>query len=186
MANIITFVLGVVAGALSSWGIAHWYCKKAAADQRGELERLRGTLRPKTTLSDFERLVESSNWTKRLIDHRTLWICDDDNTFQIEQGQQTREFRERWTTGHPDPSSSASPVYLRIGPVVVRELTFISMDGHRIFVPMPELRPVGDDEVEYFWNRNSLEVKVCRIIGEYYIYENLDGVGRRSRVAIVE
>ena len=186
MANVIMFVLGVIAGAACSWGITNHYYKKAAADQRQELERLRGTLKPRNTLSDFEHVLESSKWTKSLIDQHTIWICDDDNTFQIEESQERRDFREPWTTIYPDRSSSASPVYLRIGPVVVKELTFISMDGHRIFVPMAELRPVGDDEVEYFWNRNSLQVKVCKIIGEYYIYENLDGVARRSRVAIVE
>ncbi|MBE3064164.1 MAG: hypothetical protein IMZ69_04010, partial [Spirochaetes bacterium] len=166
--------------------ITYRYYKKAAAEQKEQLERLQSNLRPRNTLADFEHLLESSRWTKTLIDRRTIWVCDDDNTFQVEEGQQTREFRERWTTVYPDPNSSASPVYLRIGPVVVKELTFISMDGHRIFVPMPELRPLGDEEVEYFWNRNSLDVKVCRIIGQYYIYENLDGVARRSRVAIVE
>lgn len=186
MGSVITFLLGVVAGALSSWGITHSYYRKAAADQRKELEQLRNQLRPRNTLSDFEHLLEAGKWTKRLIDERTIWVCDDDNTFQIERGQRTREFGERWTTLYPDPSSFATPVYLRIGPVVIKQLTFVSMDGHRIFVPIPQLRPVGGDQVEYFWNRNSLELKVCGIIGEYYIYENVDGVARRSGVAIVE
>ncbi len=60
------------------------------------------------------------------------------------------------------------------------------MDGGRIFVPMAELRPVGDDQVEYFWNMNSLEIKVCRIVGDYYIYEDVYGVAKRSGIEIVK
>ncbi len=184
--DMVTFGLGVILGALSSWFITHRYYKKAAAEQKVELERLQGALRPRNTLRDFEHYVDASPWRKQYIDDRAVWVCDADNTFQIEEGQQRREFEERWTKVYPDKSSSAWPVYLKIGPVVVRELTFIMMDGGRIFVPMPELRPRGGDEVEYLWNRSSLEVKVCRIIGQHYIYENLEGVGRRSGVTIID
>jgi len=186
MGNVITFVLGVVLGAISSWVITHQYYKKAAADQKAEFDRLQGTLRAKNTLRDFEDFVDSSTWKKQQKDERTLWICDADNTFKIEEGQRNREFEERWTKVYPDKRSSASPVYLKIGAVVIKELTFISMDGYRIFVPMPELRPAAADDIEYFWNRSSLGVKVCKIIGQYYIYENLEGVARRSGVAIID
>ncbi len=60
------------------------------------------------------------------------------------------------------------------------------MDGGRIFVPMPEIRPISEDDVEYFWNMSSLGVKVCRIIGKYYIYDDLAGVARRSHITLVE
>lgn len=113
-------------------------------------------------------------------------MCDANNTFQIEQGERTREFTERWTTVYPDRNSSAYPVYLKIGGIVIKEITFISMDGGRILVPMAEVHPTESDAVEYFWNANSLEVKVCRIIGSYYIYENLEGVARMSKVLVIE
>lgn len=59
------------------------------------------------------------------------------------------------------------------------------MDGGRILVPMTDSHSVGNDEVEYFWKANSLEVRICRVIGKYYIYEDLEGVARRSRVKVV-
>lgn len=181
----LTFMGGVVLGALSSWFIAHRYYIKASADQRTELTRLEAALRPQHTLEDFERLLQSSTWEKTDIDYKEVWVCAADNTFQIVKGDQSREFNEQWTTVYPDRHSYAYPVYLRIGGSTVKELTFISMDGGRIFVPMAEVRPVEETSVEHFWRGESLAVKVCRVIGDYYIYEDLEGVARKSNVALL-
>ena len=182
MDKLFTFVSGVVIGGLLSWLIAHWYYLKASADQRTGLNKLSEGLKPRNTLRDFENFLETSDWTKSIIDHAKIWMADADNTFQIEQGESTRDFRERWTTVYPDANSSAYSVYLKINETIIKELTFISMDGGRIFVPMAGVRPAG----EYFWNMNSLEVKVCRIIGTYYRHQDLEGVARMSKVTLVE
>lgn len=186
MGDLLTFIAGAVIGALSSWFITHRYYLKAGADQRAGLQRLSEGLRPRNTLRDFDKLLETSSWTKTSIDHTEVWMCDANNTFQIEQGERTREFTERWTTVYPDRNSSAYPVYLKIGGTVIKQLTFISMDGGRIFVPMAEVRRIESGGVEYFWNANSLKVKVCRIIGSYHLYENLEGVARMSKVSVIE
>jgi hypothetical protein len=88
---------------------------------------------------------------------------------------------------YPDRSGRACPVYLKIGNSVIKELTFVYMDGFRIFVPMTEVRPVAGspNSPEFFWNKCSLAVKVCQVIGSYYIYESLDGVARMSDVTII-
>jgi hypothetical protein len=119
--------------------------------------------------------------------HTETWICQSDNTFQIRRGERDREFAERWTTVYPDSMSGAAyPVYLLINNNVIKELTFISMDGGRIVVPMAEIRPTkAEKSAEYFWNLNSLEVKVCRIIGDYYIYGDLEGIARMSGVSLI-
>lgn len=62
----------------------------------------------------------------------------------------------------------------------------MSVDGGRIFVPPPEIRPVSEDGIEYFWNVNSLEIKVCKVIGNYYVYNDLKAVAQRSRITLVE
>lgn len=185
MGDVLTFVAGVVIGALSSWFITHRYYLRASADQRAELQRLSQELRPRNTLRDFEDLLETSTWTKTHIDDTEVWICDANNTFQIEQGERTRDFNEPWTTVYPDRNSSAYRIYLKIGGIVIKELTFISMDGGRIFVPMVGCRPANGG-VEYFWNSNSLEVKLCRVIGSYYIYNSLEGVAEISKVSMIE
>jgi len=184
--ELLTFIAGAVVGALSSWLITRHYATKASAEQRTELDRLRDDLKPRNTLEEFQRRLESATWTKQFLDNVETWVCDIDNTFQVAHGERTRDFTERWTTVYPDRHASANPIFLKIGGVVVKELTFISMDGGRIFVPMVEIRPVGEETGEYFWNLNSLEVKVCRIIGSYYIYETLERVAKHSKVTLVE
>ena len=186
MNELLTFGAGAAIGGLLSWLIAHRYYLKASAEQRVELKRLSEGLKPRNSLRDFENLLETSRWTQSVIDHTEVWMADADNTFQIEQGERTREFRERWTTVYPDPNSSAYPVYLKINGTIIKELTFISMDGGRILVPMAGVRPVSEGAVEYFWNLNSIEVKVCRIIGSYYSYQDLEGVARMSKVSLIE
>jgi hypothetical protein len=186
MNEFLTFCAGAAIGGLLSWLITHRYYLKASADQRIELQKMSEGLQPRNTLRDFEELLESSKWTQTVIDHTEIWMADDDNTFQIEKGECTREFRERWTTIYPDASSSAHPVYLKINGTIIKELTFISMDGGRIFVPMAEVRPASEGKVDYFWNLNSLQLKVCWIIGDYYIYNNIEGVARMSEVSIIK
>jgi hypothetical protein len=185
MNDLFTFAAGAAIGGLLSWLITHRYYIKAGADQRAELERLSAALKPRNTLENFERMLESSKWTKSVINQTEVWMADSDNTYQIESGERSRAFTERWTTVHPDANSSAYPVYLKLNGTTIKELTFVSLDGGRIFVPMTEVRQASAEEVEYFWNLNSLEVKVCRIIGTYYRYENLEGVAKQSKVAIV-
>ena len=186
MNELLTFVEGAAIGGLLSWLIAHRYYLKASADQRVELKRLSEGLKPRNTLRDFENLLETSKWTKPVIDRTEIWMADADNTFQIEQGERTREFRERWTTVYPHPDSAAYPVYLKINDTTIKELTFISMDGGRILVPMAGVRQVSEGVVEYFWNLNSLEVKVCRIVGSNYRHQDLEGVARMSKVSVIE
>lgn len=180
------FVAGAAVGGLLSWLITHRYYIKASNSQKDGLEQLSEKLRTKNTLKDFETMLETSNWSNEVVDGSEVWIAKDDNTFQILQGVRTSEFQERWTKVHPDGNSSAYPIYLKINNNIVKELTLISVDGGRIFVPIPELRPIGDNDVEYFWNMNSLDIKVCKIIGTYYIYNDISGVAKRSRITLVE
>jgi hypothetical protein len=186
MDEFLTFVAGAAVGGLLSWLIAHRYYLKSGADQQAQLAKLQAALKPRNTLNDFEDLLRSSAWKKSFVGHAKIWMADADNTFQIEQGENTREFRERWATVYPDPNSIAYPVYLKINGTTIKELTFISMDGGRIFVPMADVRLDATGTIEYFWNINALEVCVCRIIGSYYIYEIFEGVARKSKVVLVE
>ena len=102
------------------------------------------------------------------------------------RGDRLGEFGERWTKVFPDQNGSSYSVFLKIQGIVVYQLQFVSLDGGRIFVPMPEIRPVGNSTVEYFWHLGSLEIKVARIIGNYYIHKSLEGVAKVTRVALVE
>ena len=93
-------------------------------------------------------LLVSSNWKKEYINQREVWIAEDNNTFQIQSGDEGDEFHESWTEMYPDQNTRKYPVYLKIDNSIVKELDFISLDGGRIFVPMPD-RTIEGDEVRY-------------------------------------
>ena len=136
-------------------------------------------------LETFKNLIENTSWRKELIGHREIWICDKDNTYQIEIGDCGGEFHEKWTEVYPDRQNvSQYPVYLKINDTTIKELTFISCDGGRIFVPLPELQSEGGQTV-YLWREDSLPYKVCRIIGQYYIHKTIEGVAQMSKIRIV-
>ena len=183
--EIVLLIIGAIIGGLISWGIGHKYYEKASADQKKLLENLSRDLKETNTLKYFEYLLENSEWQKEFVDNDEFWISEVNNSFQIQAGEEGRDFHEAWTEGFPDPSTTRYPVYLKIKNSVVKELTFISIDGGRIFVPMPD-RKIENDKSVFFWNMNSLEIKVANIIGEYYIYEDIHGVARRSKVEIIK
>ena len=134
---------------------------------------------------NIEAFIENTSWCKELIDHKEVWICNKDNTYQIEIGEPSGEFREKWTQVYPDRQNvSKYPVYLKINNTIIKELTFVSCDGGRIFVPLPELQS-EQDQIVYIWRKNSLPYKVCQIIGKYYLHETIEGVAQMSRIRIL-
>jgi len=182
----IQFIVGIIFGGLISWYIAHKYYIRAGSEQRNELERLKNDLKPKNTLGHFERYLMEAEWEKTVVNFKEVWICTEDNIYQIHQGEKSRDFSEPWTYVHPDPNAYKYSVYLKIGGITIKQLVFVSVDGGRIFVPLPEHRLTSGGKSEYFWNTNSLEVKVCHIIGDYYRYGDLEGIASKSGIEIVD
>lgn len=142
-----------------------------------------GKSKEKNTIKHFEALLESSIWKKEYIANEEIWIAEKNNTFQIQCGEPGRDFHEPWTKMYPDQNTTRYPVYLKINNTIIKELTFISLDGGRIFVPMPE-REVENDKRVFYWDMQSLPVKVCKIIGDYYCYGDIYGVAKMSKVEI--
>jgi hypothetical protein len=181
----IFFVAGVVLGALCSWLITHRYYLIASKDQRNALASLAKELEPKNTLKQFEKHL-SEEWMKSNVGNCEIWQSVQNNIFQIEVSDSDREFTEPWTKNYPNPNSTAFNVYLKIAGVVISELTFVSIDGGRIFVPITRVRQTSSGDREFFWNMNSLEIKVCRIIGHYNTENSIEGVARRSKITLVD
>jgi len=133
----------------------------------------------------FEYLLENSNWHKKYIDHKQTWICNDDNMYQIEVGERERDFTEEWTQVYPDRYGSAAyPVYLKVRGVTIEQLLFISCDGGRIFVPLPE-RKVVEEKIILYYKTDSLEYKLAKIIGIFDDYRTIERVAEKSRIDIV-
>ena len=138
----------------------------------------------RNNLKHFEDLVEKAQWKKEFIDHKEIWVCEKDNTFQIEIGECGGDFQESWVEVYPDRNGQRYPVYLKINNTTIKELAFIACDGGRIFVPMPERR-LENEHIVFSWRLNSLPLKVCKIIGHYYIHKNIEGIAQMSNIGLV-
>lgn len=143
-----------------------------------------GKKKEENTIKDFEILLIKSKWKREFIEHKEIWVAEQKNTFQIECGELGSEFHEPWTEMYPDKSATKYPVYLKINNTKIKELAFVSVDGGRIFVPMPE-RKLKNGKICYFWDIKSLPLKICNIIGDYYIYKDIYGVAQMSKIEII-
>jgi hypothetical protein len=76
-----------------------------------------------------------------------------------------------------------STVELRINNSPVRELTFVSLDGGRYFLPLPD-KSVERGRPVYSWFRESLEFKVGKIIGSYYRFDNIEDTAKFLGVGV--
>jgi hypothetical protein len=148
-------------------------------------------LKKKSDVSSFEKLAENERWNKESIGQKVIWICNEDNTFQIEIGENERPFTEPWTQVYPDRVGSwLHPVYLKVNGVTIKEISFIACDGGRIFVPLPEYQYEEDQHgdiitTSYVWNRQSLRFKIAKIIGEYGAYKTIEGIAKKSKITII-
>lgn len=141
--------------------------------------------KPTITIADFLRAIETFDWQKEFINHQEVWIYRGNNLLQIKSGNNSESFTEKWTQVYPDKfGSSRHYVYLKAYGVTIKQIPFISCDGGRIFVPMPEFRVVND-KIEYYWNKNSLEFKLGQLIGDFYAYGSIDGVAAMSKIRII-
>ncbi len=183
MGIILLFVSAIIGG-LISWFITCMYYKKSSNEQRELISNLSKELKESNTLKYFEFLTENSKWKEEIINNDNVWVAEKNNTFQIQRGDSKGDFREAWTQKYPDKNTKGYSVYLKINNSPIKELTFISLDGGRIFVPLPE-RKFEKEKVIYFWDTNSLEFKVCKIVGKYYIWENIYKVAKQSNIEII-
>lgn len=178
------FIAGLIIGGVISWLITHIYHKKASKEQRELIDKFSKELQESNTLKYFEFLLENSTWKKEFIENNEVWVAEKNNTFQMQSGEPKGNFREPWTQKYPDKNTIGYPVYLKINDTIIKELTFISLDGGRIFVPLPDLK-YENEKPNYFWNMNSLEMEVCKIIGHYYIWKDIYGVAKQSNIEII-
>jgi hypothetical protein len=149
---------------------------------------------PQRSLANFERLLETSEWDEVIDGNRKILLCADDMFFQIVIDWDSREdFAGEWTRPFPDSKSTKKyPVKLTIAGVTVKVFYFISVDGGRYFIPMPDIGEVhtnksGEFESrEFIWKRDSLIFKVAEIISEFLgIYSSLEAFATHTGIKII-
>lgn len=135
-------------------------------------------------LDHFLYKINNSKWRKESFDHHETWICEDNNLYQIKRGDREGEFTEKWTQVYPAKfGSGLYHVALEIKGIKIKEVSFVYMDDGRIEVPLTQ-QDFSKDVTVYYWIRDSLEFSLGKLIGDFYIYKNMDGVAKRSGIEI--
>jgi hypothetical protein len=141
-----------------------------------------------------EFLVNSDNWEKRQIDHFEVYFYKENNNYQIKKADTPGEkwsARESWMEKFPDPSIIEYSVYLKHGESLIASYRFLSCDGGRYFIPLPQKKCLKEDtskieclEWEYFWDEKSIDFKLGKIIGDFYRCDSLEEVANFCNIKI--
>jgi hypothetical protein len=178
-----SIAIGAIAGAILSIPIAPHFYRRSTNDLNSGLRGLGAAIEKKDTLEYFEFMLERGTWRPERIADRPTWICEERSVFQIVQNDDFEDFTEEWTTRVPDQHALKSTVDLKINDATVSALDFVSLDGGRY--PLTTKRVVNGAAL-YFWERESVQFRVGKIIGRYYRFDNIEKAARFIGVEIVE
>lgn len=170
-------VIGFIYSTLISTLIAYFFYKISGRD----LKNFENRLNEKNELKYFEELLESGSWKKNLINESIYWVSDKDHTCQIEIINDEINYNHPWALRNPSKSAMVCTVYLTHNSLKIKKLRFLSIDDGRLFVPKPERKPSNN---EYFLKRDSIEFKISKIIGRYYIYDNLEIFAQKHNICL--
>lgn len=135
-------------------------------------------------IQTFKEKLGNSEWDKQIIKATTVHVCRDNSTYQIEIGKPSEQFNEPWSDVYSDKLHSRRiPVYIKIDGQRIQEVSFVSCDGGRIFVPLPNWPE--EEGGEFYWEKDSLEFKLGEIIGEFHSYGGLSGIAEKSKIKII-
>lgn len=146
----------------------------------------------------WRSLLKNGQWSEQVISdehgNKTVWTSVDDPTFQIEDPHliAAEKFSQPWSEGFPDPQTSSYHVNLNISGATVMQEKFVSLDGHRYFVPLPERKSHhgADNAVElptvFYYDASSIRYLVGKMICESDSYRmDLDEFAARQGISII-
>jgi hypothetical protein len=147
------------------------------------------------SFAKWKSLLQNSQWTNQELsgahDNITVWTSVEDPVYQIENSYEVENERldEPWVKGFPDPHVAIYIVNLKVSGQIVKQERFVSLDGGRYFVPLPNVE-TNDEvsesaELTYCYRRTSLCYLLGNVIGRYYYLKNLDNFARHKGIAII-
>ena len=111
----------------------------------------------------FRLLEEPDKW-QRVGGERYLYHQEFPEFTVVEGATLVQPFREPWTTHFPDPAARSYVIEVRYGTTLLRQVTFVSCDGGRYSLPLPQINARGDFEI----NRNSLAWRIMQLYVQYF------------------
>lgn len=143
------------------------------------------------TKDEFDFFITHSHWEFKLFDNTQTWICEDTDEYQlVEWNVVVEKFQEEWTRIFPDNNNNASyQLFLKRNGIIVREFTWVSCDGGRVWMPIPERKNHCESvgwtcQMEYFFQKNSLNYRMLLKIWVSWSETSFDRLFERAKIYI--
>ena len=173
-------------------GLAKDLGRNYGDDQIGITEIVDAAPKP-DVFAKWKSLLQNGQWSERELSgehgNKTVWTSVEDPSYQIENiyEVEVENFSEPWAKGFPDQHASSYWINLKVAGATVSQEMFVSLDGGRYFVPIPEVR-VDNKSIEsykrsFYYHRGSLRFLLGKVIGRYY-FTNSDLVDFAIRQGI--
>lgn len=144
-----------------------------------------------STKDEFDFYITHWVWEAKVFNHVSTWICKDTDEYQLVEWNIVRNnFREDWTRIFPDNENNTSyQLFLKRNGIIVREFTWVSCDGGRVWMPIPEMKNLWDTnswdfKIEYFFKKNSLKFRMLQKIWEHWSETSFERLFERAKIKI--
>ena len=95
-------------------------------------------------------------------------------------------FQEEWMSFSPGNQNNASYyVKLEVNGMLLGKELFVSLDGHRYFVPVPNIKKALESGSRTFYY-NDQQIKLANIAGRYYYNENIYEFAKNQKNLFVD
>lgn len=182
--EISSLFVGSALGGFFSWLITKYYYDKANKELEKRFSKQAKKLVTKDTLEEYEKLLVQSEWEKNFEGQEPVFVCKLKPTFQFDMSGEREEFYEDWMKVFPDEKGTVFNLNLKIQGTTVKTLRFISGDGGRYTLPLPEVY-LFQGKQAFVWRKNSLDYKVASVIGNYYRQNTLEEVGHFVGIDVI-
>ena len=175
--DIPSLLISAALGGFISWWLTKHYYIKSNRELEASLKKMTRQLSSQDTLEEFERLLSQSSWEKNHEGSEPVYVCKSKPTFQFDMKGEREDFYEDWMKVLPDKNGKAFDLNLRINNTIVKTIRFISADGGRYTVPLPEVY-LSNGKQAFAWRQNTLAYKVATVIDNFYRCDSLVEVGK--------
>ncbi len=182
--DISSLLISAALGGIISWWLTKHYYIKANNELEASLDKMTRKLSSKDTLEEFDRLLTQAEWEKNYEGSEPVFVCKAKPTFQFDMRGESEDFYEDWMKVLPDKNGKAYDLNIKINGVIVKTLRFISADGGRYTVPLPEVY-LSDGKQEFLWRKNTLAYKVATVVDNFYRCHSLEEVGQFVGVDVI-
>jgi hypothetical protein len=137
-------------------------------------------------------LKKSNDWEKfiGIEDHLSIYRYKKYPNFQIVidwDREIVDNFHEEWMNDslYPDKTNNTSYcVRLEVNAMLLDKELFVSLDGHRYFVPVPKIANVKNNKREFYYDKK--QIQLANIIGHYHFGDkNIYDFIKNQRKAII-